>query len=135
MSWSVNGFLCFLGLASPALAWQQLEGRDRPGNGLARPCGSSFYCAKQKKLLLINPLQLLVGKLFTIPSAEVPRNVLFELTGGKRDSCQSAGCSDSGAVSRWRQERDDIIPGFLAQLIGAFRAINPHFKYNWTLID
>lgn len=83
MSWSVNGFLCFLGLASPALAWQQLEGRDRPGNGLARPCGSSFYCAKQKKLLLINPLQLLVGKLFTIPSAEVPRNVLFELTGGR----------------------------------------------------
>lgn len=73
MSWSGKWISLLPGTASAALAGQQLVGRNRPGNGLARPRGSSFYCAKQKKLLLINPLQLSVGKLFTIPSAEVPK--------------------------------------------------------------
>jgi hypothetical protein len=101
----VNGFLDFLGLASTALAWQQLEGRDCSRNGPARPCDSSFYCAKQKKkkLLLINPLQFLVGENY-LPSHQLKyrRNVLFELTKGKRDLCQSADCDGGRAVLLWR---------------------------------
>lgn len=63
----VNGFLYFLGRTSTALARQQLEGRDCSRNGPGRPRDSSFYCAKQKKLLLINPLQFLVGKIIYHP--------------------------------------------------------------------
>ncbi|MEJ1284896.1 RecQ mediated genome instability 1 [Cricetulus griseus] len=63
------------------------------------------------------------------------RHVLFELTGGRGTRVSQRAAMMAAAVSRGRQERDSIIPGVLAQLIGAFRVINPRFKYNWTLID